>query len=360
MPINHSIWRIDQTIKRVKEIKLESEEELENIIQSTPEVLNESWMIIGRQVMTAYNQYIDLLAIDSTGSIIIIELKKYKTPRDVVAQGLDYASWIKELHSVDFVEIYRNYDLKYLHSGKNLDQAFLDKFSFKIEEDLINTSHQIVIVASELDSSTERIVKYLSDSDVPINAVFFKIFEDNNQRYLSRAWMIDPFETSEIASTSKSNGPWNGEFYVSFGHGNERNWEDAIEFGFISAGGGQWYSRTLNQLKINDRVWVNIPKEGYVGVGRVIDTAKKADEVTFGPDNKTIYEISQKASYHFQSKDDQDNAEYIVKVKWDKTVSRNKAVTELGFFGNQNSVCKPTVSKWETTIARLKEIWNIT
>ncbi len=361
MPINHGIWKIGKNVVQVQEVQMDSEEELEIIVESNPEILNENWLIIGRQVLTSFNKYIDLLAIDNSGSVIIIELKKHKTPREVVAQGLDYASWVKSLSPSDLSEIFKKYDNKYSKLGKSLDQAFYDKFKYKIEEENVNSSHQIVIVAAELDSSTERIVKYLSDSDIPINAVFFKVFEDNNQKYLSRAWMIDPFETSEIATVSYNGGPWNGEFYVSFGHGSERNWEDAIKYGFISAGGGQWYSRTLNQLSTGDRIWVNIPKTGYVGVGTVSETAKKADEVLFDTDSgqKNIYDLPHKAHYHSQFKDDEDKAEYIVKVNWVKTVPLNKAISELGFFGNQNSVCKPTAKKWENTINRLKEYWHI-
>jgi len=256
--------------------------------------------------------------------------------------------------------IFKDFNQKYVESDKTLDIVFKEKFGYAIEEESLNSSHQIVVVAAELDSSTERIVKYLSDSAVPMNAVFFKVFEDEEQRYLSRAWIIDPIETSDIAVTSRSNGEWNGEFYVSFGHGAERNWEDAAEYGFICGGGGTWYSRTLNALGVGDRIWVNIPKLGYVGVGKVVDTAKKADEVFFsvGDDEKNIYELSNKANYHSQYKDDEDNAEYIVKVEWDKKTTLKSAASE-GFFGNQNTVCKPTTSKWENTVNRLKEIWDI-
>ena len=52
-------------------------------------------------------------------------------------------------------------------------------------------------------------------------------------------------------------------------------------------------------------------------------------------------------------------AEYIVKVEWIKTVPEEKAVKELGFFGNQNSVCKPRNEKWEFTIERLKKYWKV-
>ncbi|MCC4118923.1 hypothetical protein LLG90_26600, partial [Aromatoleum toluclasticum] len=65
------------------------------------------------------------------------------------------------------------------------------------------------------------------------------------------------------------NEPWNGEFYHSFGHSNERSWDDAVKYGFISDGGGRWYSNTLQLLGKNDRVWANVPGAGFVGVGRV-------------------------------------------------------------------------------------------
>lgn len=365
MAIKHGIWKISgDEVKQIKQISLSTEEELENILQENPGVLNENWVIIGRQVLTDYNTYIDLLAIDNNGSIIIIELKKHKTNREVVAQGLDYASWVKNLSASRISAIYDNYVSKYFEESNSFEEEFLDKFGFKLEEENINNSHQIVIVASELDSSTERIVEYLSDSLIPINVIFFTVFEENNHKYISRAWMIDPQETLENASTPiKDKEPWNGEYYVSFGEGTSRSWSDASKYGFICGGGGEWYSRTLNQLSIDDRVWVNIPKVGYVGVGIVTDTAKKADEVFFqdsqSDQNKTIYQLPKNANYHEEYIEDEDNAEFIVKIKWLKTVDINKAVSEIGFFGNQNTVCKPRASKWTHTVNRLKDIWNI-
>ena len=39
--------------------------------------------------------------------------------------------------------------------------------------------------------------------------------------------------------------------------------------------------------------------------------------------------------------DDAENAEYLVRVKWLKTVPLPKAIKEKGFFANQLTVCKP-------------------
>lgn len=46
--------------------------------------------MIGRQVRTTHGGYIDLLALNQDGQLIVIELKRELTPREVVAQALDY------------------------------------------------------------------------------------------------------------------------------------------------------------------------------------------------------------------------------------------------------------------------------
>ena len=56
---------------------------------------------------------------------------------------------------------------------------------------------------------------------------------------------------------------------------------------------------------------------------------------------------------------DDDKAEYIVAVKWLKTVDLKDAVSRAGFFGNQNTVCKPRTSKWSFTVEQLKKEWHI-
>jgi hypothetical protein len=47
--------------------------------------------------------------------------------------------------------------------------------------------------------------------------------------------------------------------------------------------------------------------------------------------------------------------EYLVGVKWLKHVAVSAAIHEVGFFGNQNTVCKPKTKKWGHTVERLKQ-----
>jgi hypothetical protein len=53
--------------------------------------------------------------------------------------------------------------------------------------------------------------------------------------------------------------PWNGEYQFSFGEGERRRWADAMNHGYIAAGGGSWHSNTVHQLEPGDRIWVNVP-----------------------------------------------------------------------------------------------------
>ena len=356
MPIKQSIWRIGQKPTPLIPSKLENEELLEEMIESDASILEDEWLLIGRQVVTKYKKEIDLLAIAPDSSLVIIELKKSKTPRDVVAQAIDYASWVEHLKADEISNIYENYS-----KGKNLKEAFQDKFHVELEEENLNQSHQMVIVAAELDDATERIINYLSERGIAINAVFFEVFSDGKEQFLSRRWFVDPAEVQSSQSSSASNKePWNGEFFVSFGDDEQRSWEDARKYGFISAGGGIWYSRTLNLLKPNDRIWVRIPKDGYVGVGVVESEVIPASEFEVEEGGKRISILDVTTSAHYgSSKVNTEDQEYFVKVKWINTFSREQAYDELGFFGNQNSVCKPTAARWRSTVEHLKDKFGV-
>lgn len=351
MAIKQTIWSLEKG-KELSPSKLISENELEELLAKNIELLSDDWLLVGRQVRTTYGGIIDLLCIDIAGNPIIIELKKGLTPREVTAQALDYASWVQEIDADAMAQIF----LKCNKGDKSLDDAFTERFGIKLD-DHEDTSEQIVIVATDMDGSTERIINYLQKYNVNINVLFFNVFEHEGKRLISRAWM---FETDQANSGSVSSvRNWNGEYYFSYGADTERSWEDAMKYGFVSAGGGSWYISTLKKLESGNRIWVNIPHEGYVGVGVVTEGAKVASECSFVIDGKDtpFFDLPLEANYHREAIPEK--AEYLVKIQWQKIVSRKSAVSEYGFFGNQHTVCRPTADKWIFTISRLKELWKI-
>jgi len=142
-------------------------------------VLSDGVFIIGRQVPTDFGGFIDLLCLDADANCVIVELKRDKTPREITAQAFDYASWVKDLSS-DRITAIAN---EYLGDRGPLDEAFRTKFSTDLP-DVINENHKMIIVASEIDASSERIIKYLSETyRVAINAATFSYFRtrDGNE-----------------------------------------------------------------------------------------------------------------------------------------------------------------------------------
>lgn len=365
MAIEQGIWKLagglGEPPRKLHPTGLADEGLLEEQIMLDVSILNRDWLLIGRQVRTAFDKLIDLLAIDANGSVIIIELKRDKTPRDVVAQAIDYASWVVTLADYQLIDIYQQFAERYGRPHATLEDAYDSKFGISLDSVTLNESHQLVVVATQLDASSERIINYLNEhAQLSINAMFFAAFEDGGNRYLSRAWLIDPDEPSQPVFRKPRKEPWNGEFYASFGP--DYPWEDARRLGFICGGGAAWYSKTLSMLSEGDRVWVYIPKTGYVGVGEVTGERCRAEEYRFEtPEGtKTLLDMELIEGYpHLDPAKDDEEAEYLVPVRWLHTVSRKEAFSEVGLFGNQNTVCKPTTPKWSHTVSRLKQTWPI-
>lgn len=352
MAIRTALWRVSAQPQALIEAQLPSEKLLEDMIVAAPKVLSDEWMLIGRQESTGVGGIIDLLAVAPDGSLVLIELKRDRTPRDVVAQALDYAGWVEKLEAAQIAAIYSRFA-----PGRDLAEDFESAFGLPLEEDTLNQSHQIVIVSSSLDASTERIVAYLAEREIPINVLCFQIFQHGNDQLLSRSWLLDPVQVQTATRSAGPSEPWNGEFYHSFGHGTERSWDDAVKYGFICAGGGSWYSKTLQLLSPGDRVWAKIPKVGFVGVGVVTGPVQRYSDfmVSTPQGDKPFADLPLTGHYHKQFADDADRCEYFVPVRWLQTVPVSQAVQELGMFGNQNSICKPTTPKWRATVERLKE-----
>src|SRR4051794_15167193 len=142
---------------------------------------------------------------------------------------------------------------------------------------------------------------------------------------------------------------WNGrDFYYSAGEGDRRRWPDMVRHGFVSAGGGRWYSRTLRVLEPGHRLWAHIPKVGYVGVGRVSAPVVPVTETG-------LLEADREAPAMDRHRDDPERREYVVRVDWLVTFEREDAFWIPGLYANENSVTRLRDS-W--TLQRLCEIFG--
>jgi hypothetical protein len=356
MPIEVGIWRVGSQLSRVETQALQYESTLENSLASDLSLIEPGLMLIGRQVPTSYGKYIDLLAIDQSGDLLIIELKRDKTPREVVAQTLDYASWVEALSYDEVAEIYSEN-----HEGQTLEQGFVDNFGVSLSEK-INQKHRLIVVAADLDSSSERIINYLNENyGVPINTVFFRYFKDDDREYLTRTWLIEPRIAEIKASKGKKSvqEAWNQkDFYVSQGEGPDMNWDDCRKYGFVCGGGGRWYSQTLEHLFVGARIFVNIPKRGYVGVGEVLEEScpVKNFKVKYNGKVLPILQLPLTGSQLGINAEDPELTNYAVRVKWVRAVSREEAYWIKGLFAIQHTACK---MRSQFTIQKLCEHFKL-
>ncbi|HEX4805132.1 MAG TPA: hypothetical protein VFU94_04460 [Conexibacter sp.] len=354
MPVKFGLWRIDGgQAAHVPVETIASEERLERIIESRIEILGLGRLMpIGRQLISDYGKRLDLLAIDAQGDLYVIELKKDRTPRDVVAQALEYGFWVRDLSLQAIAELYE----------RNHDDAFESAFERHFEAELpeaLNTAHRLVVVATGMDTSTEQIVEYVRGHGVPISVVFFQHLRDGERTYLARSWLSDPEVDLTARSARKRQAPWNGtDFFVAVGEGRHRSWDDMRRYGFVSAGHGEKYRKAMSNLFEGARVWAAIPGAGYVGVGEVLAPAVGVADFTVEHEGAhvPILELPLEAPQMGEDADDPEQSEYLARVRWIETRPRERPVWEKGMFANQNVVAK---LRQPFTVQRLPELFGL-
>lgn len=140
--------------------------DLEPWLESNPEIIGSDIVIIGRQVMSKSGP-VDLLVIDKSGNLIIIELKRDQLPREALAQSIDYASDVAEWGIEKISEVCSVY------SNKTLEDVLNEHFpEIDLENININNTQRIVLIGFSVESSLERMIEWLSDRyNVSINAI---------------------------------------------------------------------------------------------------------------------------------------------------------------------------------------------
>lgn len=334
MALNMMLWEVQEdSLIEIQKMGLDTEERLEDWIGADSAILGLDVLIIGRQVKTEFGGRIDLLGIDRQGDITILELKRGKTPRDVVAQVLDYATWVVNLTPKDIDAI----AAAYLRDG--LADAYRSHFNASLPES-INTDHSMIIVASELDEASERVVQYLAAKyGVNVNVVFFSFFKHNERALVGRAWLMDPADVAD-RSQSRTKPPWSGYYFVNVGECDRRNWDDCRKYGFISAGGDRKYSKPLERLKEGDRIFAYMRGLGYTGFGEVTSGAVMAKDFAIAEEGGKLLDLELSQPGMRIDCDDPQRSEYVVGVKWLRTFPREEARWFTGGFANEHIACK--------------------
>lgn len=184
----------DGGFREYERLPFEAEHEesvLEEWLESNPDGILEDGriLIVGRQVRTDLGGFIDLVGLDREGNAVVVELKRDRTPRDVVAQALEYAAFAERLDADALEGIFRTY-----HSDESLSLADQHRECFALDEAeavTFNKDQHVVIIGQRVTPEIRRSAAFLGSKGVRVTCVEFSFFQaDDGSRLLSREIVV--------------------------------------------------------------------------------------------------------------------------------------------------------------------------
>lgn len=165
----------------------EHERKLETWVEKNPTVLieGEKILFISRQRGVGKGT-LDLLGIDRDGNTIIVELKRGATPREVIAQALEYAAEVGNFDEKELAEKAIHYFEQNKILYKSIREAFEKEFAITTEGIEFNSDQRIIIVGEQITKSVENVINFLRTKyGVPISCVEFEYYKCGKERLLS-------------------------------------------------------------------------------------------------------------------------------------------------------------------------------
>jgi len=191
--------------KKMADEKRKEPDDLEKWIRKTPEILGHNLLLIGEQITTKGGP-LDFLAVDDSGSTVIIELKRDLIPRVALSQSIDYASDIADWDYDKLnakCQVFTEKDLKdYIKENFPIEGITWDDIS-------INQSQKILLVGAFISEKLERMISWLSDNyEVLINAICITYGKTESGDEVIAATAIIPEEVEKEHSDKKTRKIW--------------------------------------------------------------------------------------------------------------------------------------------------------
>jgi hypothetical protein len=198
-----------------QETNLRLEAYLEGWLERSPWALaQEPLLWIGRQTPASVQGGIifpDLLGVDSEGNLVIVELKKGKAPREVMAQLLEYAAWANELSDERIHEIAATY---FQTRSTFQGMSFQDVFSSVFETDetpVLNQRLRLFILAEEIPDAVARVCRFLRTSHgIDVSCVAVSTFQTQSEEILVST-EVKVGEENVVAPKRTQTLRWSGE-----------------------------------------------------------------------------------------------------------------------------------------------------
>jgi hypothetical protein len=193
----------------------------------------ETMLILARQARTTTGKRMDLVAVDNTGALILIEVKRdaedvqYRWDHAEI-QAVRYAASLAKLRTVDdlVVTLYANYIQRYQEEDLKRNagdrtaaewarkklQDFIDDNNIRPER--LNHTQKIVLIGASLDDDTKSAAAWMAANGIPIRVIEIQPTQIGEQCFLDVQQVIPPptFESFyvDVSSSGRDAGSSSG------------------------------------------------------------------------------------------------------------------------------------------------------
>jgi len=189
-------------------------QDIEKWVENYPEILDEELLIITTEYdkFDKTNERLDLLALDKEGNLVVIELKRDNSGKNVELQAIKYAAYCSTLTLKDIVKLYRNYLVKN-HKSISEDEAKAKIVDF-IENDEfeeLSDRPRIIIVSKEYRPEVTASVLWLRKFGIDITCIKLTPYELDDNTIAFESTILIPLPEAKdyiIESEKKENSEY--------------------------------------------------------------------------------------------------------------------------------------------------------
>ena len=172
------------------------EDHIQAWVDAAPTVLNDGqpMLTLGREIVTDHNSYIDNLYLDGNGVLVAAEMKRGRTPRDVLAQISEYAAYIDKLTWADI----EAFSLK--RHGKPLDKAYSAIFGRPVTR-TDKPEHRLMVVAEDFRPEIVETAAYHISRGMPLALLQFTYYSLGAQVVLDVQTVMGEIPEQQVPNT---------------------------------------------------------------------------------------------------------------------------------------------------------------
>jgi len=147
----------------------QKEFDIETWVNDNPSILNEDLLIISEQTLLPSGRLPDLVALDKEGNLVIIELKRDDSGREVYWQAITYAAQLSEYSFNDIINLYEDYLNKKGKISINSSDEIEEFIEIDIEQ--INQKQRLILVSKEFHQDVLKASLWLLDYGLDLKII---------------------------------------------------------------------------------------------------------------------------------------------------------------------------------------------